>query len=217
MPAGPRPDPPDFTGKLTFFGLYPPVRWSNVMWIDVTNSGAVSLANLDQIADDAFAAFETHFIPVMNDNVELSGCQLVFWDNTGERQVTSSGFAQGGVSGEIALPANVAIGISWKTAAHYRGGHPRSYMVGGYADQMADVTRLTGGAQTAWASAAAGFRGDIDAIGPFGGVTSCELGVVSFVNGGAWRSPPIFRDFTGEGVDLRIDTQRRRLGPDVPA
>jgi len=32
----------------------------------------------------------------------------------------------------------------------------------------------------------------------------------------AWRTPPVFRDFVpgGATVDSRIDTQRRRLGPD---
>jgi hypothetical protein len=43
-----------------------------------------------------------------------------------------------------------------------------------------------------------------------------HLGVVSFVLRGEWRDPPVFRDFTPAAakVDARIDSQRRRLGPD---
>jgi hypothetical protein len=60
------------------------------------------------------------------------------------------------------------------------------------------------------------FHDTIESHIPIGdGIASLEHGVVSFVNDGAWRTPPLFRRFlVGAHVDSRVDTMRRRLGPD---
>jgi hypothetical protein len=217
VPEPPRPDPPDGTLKVTVFGRYPPVRWSNVLWFDCETSGSVALSAIDAVTDGVVTAFQTHFIPLMNTNTLLEGGQGVFWDASGEREVTADASAAGEDDSGTALPANCALGISWKTAGHYRGGHPRTYMVGLNQTALEDVTRFSGAAQTAWQSAAAGFRAEVNALDSTPTITAVTFSCMSFVRAGNWRTPPVHLHITGESVDSRLDTQRRRLGPDVPA
>lgn len=217
MPAPPRPDPPDNSLRVTIFGLYPPVRWSNVLWFDIDNVGAVALADIDAATDKVRQEWQEHFLPLLNTNVELLGAQGVFWDASGERVVDSDATGVGEHDTGVALPANCAAGISWKVASHYRGGHPRNYLPGVSSDMLADVTRFTGTFQNALQSAAAGFRTQVNQWAGQGSIVGIEFGCMSFVRNGAWRTPPVFLPINGESIDTRLDTQRRRLGPDIAA
>jgi len=109
----------------------------------------------------------------------------------------------------------VAACISWRLRAHYRGGHPRTYLPGIPDSAKVNVDEWSGSFTAAAVSAANAFKNDCNSAGS-GTVTDTQLGTVSFVHAGAWRTPPIFRPFVGDAfMDSRIDTQRRRLGADV--
>jgi hypothetical protein len=122
--------------------------------------------------------------------------------------------------GTVPLPANIACCITMKTNARWRGGHPRLYLTA--LDNSETVDRrfwLATFVQLVETQSEA-FRTLLNGM----------------TNGGAsWQlvclrrhktlptgehvlvDPPLPLPIIGMACDQRIDTQRRRLGPDVPA
>jgi hypothetical protein len=121
----------------------------------------------------------------------------------------------GGHSTSTDLSVNTALCVSWQVAAHYRGGHPRTYFCGLKQNDTVDVQSWTPSTISAWQSAANAFHATVNTFN-YGAIQGVRLGTVSFVLRNQWRSPTVFRDFVNGGavVDSRIDSMRRRLGPD---
>jgi hypothetical protein len=186
------------------------------MWGFATGSGEITLGVLHSLANALFGAYSSAFEPLLSIDWTLNQVQVVLWNSPDELIAFSDTvFAQGDVSGAN-LPANVAACITWPIPQHYKGGHPRSYICGLPVSALGTVTQFDGDFQSALANAAQDFHTAFEAAGPFSGIASVEHGVVSFVAGGAWRAPPVFRRIlSGASVDARIDSQRRRLGRDV--
>jgi hypothetical protein len=118
------------------------------------------------------------------------------------------------------LPANIACCVTMKTNARWRGGHPRMYLTGMDGAECVDRKSWT-----------ASFIQLVET--QFEAFRTLNNGMT---NGGAsWQficlrrhktlpdgshvlmDPPLPLPIIGIAVDGRIDTQRRRLGPDVPA
>ncbi|HEY9376020.1 MAG TPA: hypothetical protein VIQ02_02860, partial [Jiangellaceae bacterium] len=171
MPEGDRPDPPNGTLRVACSGLYPPTHWTNVFHLKITSTGEPDLDDIDSVLDAVNTAYVTNLLPVLSTNVEYQGCEGVYFGASGPIRLTADSTGSGAVSDAVALPANVAVGISWKIAASYRGGHPRTYLVGIDSDQIADVQRLTPAAQLLYQAAASAFRGDMQTIAPGAPIT----------------------------------------------
>ena len=201
--------------RVAALGLYPPARWANVFHLLIDRVGDATPAEVDEILDNFNTAWENSFLLVQSSNVQYLGCEAVYYGAAGPSRFQADGVGTGVTDTGVALPAQVAVGISWRIINSYRGGHPRSYICGAQSSMLDDVTRLNETAQEAWLLAASTFRGDINGMTPPGDVIDITLGTVSYVVDGEWRTPPVFRPYIGESVDHRVDTQRRRLGPDV--
>jgi hypothetical protein len=106
---------------------------------------------------------------------------------------------------------NLAKVISWLSGVYWRGGKPRSYLIGVSTADLASDTALTGAETAAITTAAAGFRTAANALTQ-GTITGTTLGFVSFSTGNAPRTPPLFFSFTGATAHPRVGSQRRRLG-----
>lgn len=186
------------------------------MW--VRNGGGVtpSDADLNAFALFLYNTYKARFLAHMHTSVVLEGCQLNYYGPSGLQigggHVENS---SGAVTGTI-TPASAAICISWRVQQRYRGGHPRTYLTGQTSENMFSSQRWTTGWAQSYQSEANAFHAAVNAHAG-GGLGDVHLGTVSFVLDGAWRSPPVFRDFTptAASVDVRIDSQRRRLGPDL--
>lgn len=202
--------------RIAISGLYPPAHWTNVFYVFGSEVGTPVYSELQALSDGVLGAYGDNFAAVANDNWQLVGAESVWYWTGGPTRVFSSTTVIGEADLGDALPANVAVGISWRQALSYRGGHPRTYLCGISQGQLDDVTRLGGVAQGNFQSAAEGFLSDVNALTPGASIGDVELGTVSFVNDGDWRLTPIFLSYLGASVDLRIDTQRRRLGRDIP-
>lgn len=215
MPSGPRPDPPTRFCKLVYHGSYGSTTWNNVMWLYLTGSGEITVPNLNDLAAACSGAYIDNFGPYLSSALSLDDTQVVLYAGGGD---VFEGHAVSGGSGSATggdLPANVAMCITWQIAPHYRGGHPRTYLAGMVDGHQLDATTWQGASVSALSSAAAAFHTDLEAISGVGsGITDVEHGVASFVRDGAWRTPPVFYRIVTGFVDTRIDTQRRRLGPD---
>lgn len=186
------------------------------MWL---LNGAASLpveSQLDAMCVYAFNAYKTHFLPICHQDVHLHEVELIYYGADGTVLGGSFvGDAAGGFTGPP-LTAQVATCVSWTVRQRYRGGHPRTYLPPPDANQAATHTTWSSTHQTNVAQRANDFHTEMRAYagGEWGDV---QLGTVSFVLDREWRDQPTFRGFNigGARVDGRIDTQRRRLGPDV--
>jgi hypothetical protein len=217
MPAPPRPDPPAGSIRASLNGINGPnSRWTNVFWIRDGSQSVPSDAALNSIAQIVYGSFKDKFLIHMNTEAVLEGCQVIYYGANGlaiggQYILNSNGTRVG-----TPLPAQVASVVSWHLQQRYRGGHPRTY-IGALVDDIMRDQRLF---LDSWCDtlrvSADEFHFQINAMNVGGGADS-HLGTVSFVLDKAWRSPPVFRDFTPGAaiVDNRIDTMRRRLGHDV--
>lgn len=186
------------------------------MWGYATGSGEITLGTLHDLANGLFGCYAEAFSPLLNLDSTLNQVQVVLWNTPDELVAYSDDVAVlGGVSG-LGYPANVACGITWPIAAHYKGGHPRNYLCGIPVAAGGTTKFFDNDFVSSVAEAAQAFHTAWESLTGYSGIATLEHGVVSFVDGGAWRAPPIFRRIMdGASVDKRIDTQRRRLGRDV--
>ena len=195
-----------------FFGTSP---WTNVFWL--RNGGGVTPSEADfiQVVNLLLSKYMATLLSLQHTSSQTTAATGLYYG--ADRilygvEVANTGFGQHAATAE---PASVAACIGWRVNQHYRGGHPRTY-IGGMSSQAIANPR---GLDPAWVSTAVtnanNFHSQVNAIS-VGNFIDTHLGVVSFVLRDAWRSPTIFRDFIPGAAhcDQRIDTQRRRLGPD---
>lgn len=128
-----------------------------------------------------------------------------------------NGTATAGSGIGTALPNSVSYCVQFKIARRYRGGHPRVYMPAMIATQQANATQVTAGYRTSAINAWTAFKTAIEAYtGPsLSPVKHCSI---SYYSGKDAQGKPILRTtpiadiITGYGGDLRMDSQRHRLG-----
>ena len=216
MPTGPRPFPPTRSFRVVYAGSYFGCQWMNVMWGFATGSGTITQADLQTLSSDLATVYGDNFMPLLASTCLLNFTEVTLYSSGDDaRDAFTSTAVAGGITANDELPAQVSACISWNIAPHYRGGHPRTYLCGHKSGQRASSVSWTGSYITALINAAVAFHEDFEAIGPIGdGIETIEHGAVSFVLDKEWRDPPVFRRILTGRVDSRIDTQRRRLGPD---
>lgn len=218
MPAGARPDPPAHSVRVIVAGTYggdTPV--ANTLWVRNGMGAAPSVADFDAFLQDVGDKFVSRFKGLTSAAMAWTNADGYYYDATGIALAASRTLTGAGTQSALPLPASVALCIGWQVQQHYKGGHPRTYLVGPDSGQLVGGRRFTTALTTSAVASANGFHNDVNAMS-HGGIAFCRLGVVSFVNKKAWRSPPVFRDYVTGGAhcDTRVDTQRRRLGRDVP-
>lgn len=210
--------------RVVVNGLFATVPVVNVMHFGLSTGGGGPLAQgvVDVIATGFRAAYVTRFIPLMNSSFTLNDITATDLTNNLGLVGTATGSTAGTLGG-TALPANVAMTVSWKTGRHYRGGHGRTYFPALVTTSVSTPNTWQGATVTAWQSAAASFRTDVNSIAglPANFVLVLLHRWKTVVDGAGNKVreelvPPTFEPITSAGVDTRIDSQRRRLGKDRP-
>jgi hypothetical protein len=172
---------------------------------------AYSSAGMLQLVTAFEAAYRAQILPRLSSNysgdtvagVDLSG-------PTGEfRQVSLSG---GGVGAGLTVPQSAACCITWKIARHYRGGHPRTYMGPLPTSAIESPTSLAAAYMTSASTSAQAFVTAINAI-TADGIAQRFVAVHRQIDGLKILTPITSLILSGV-VDSRIDSMRRRLGPD---
>lgn len=120
----------------------------------------------------------------------------------------------GGSSFTSVNSVQIALCVSWTISDRYRGGHPRTYLPGLTSDALSSGHLITTQAQTLWQNAAAGFLTNFNAI--TAGASSWKLVCVRYFSGHQLLPNPFVRPISGSAVHRRLDSQRRRLGKEVP-
>lgn len=218
MPAPPRPDPPADVCHVAISGnISTTTPWANIFWFRNGAGTTPTQGDLDLTIDGILAAYKAQFLPSLGTAVSLQRAIALYYGASGgilssDRSTTGSGARAAAV-----LPSNCAICVSWAIPAHYRGGHPRTYLPGPTIDTLATPRTFSPSYPTEIAGKANAFITAVNAI-VHGAISDVHLGTVSFVLRKAWRTPPVFRDFTPTGAhcDARVDSMRRRLGRDIP-
>ena len=114
----------------------------------------------------------------------------------------------------VDLPVQVALCLSWTISDRYRGGHPRTYLPGIVAGNLSQGRLLTTAGHTQYLNAAAAFLTNMNAI--TAGASSWKMVCVRYFSQHQLLPNPLVRLIGSEAVHGRIDTQRRRLGKEVP-
>jgi hypothetical protein len=218
MPTGQRPDPPAHSVHLTVGGTYggdTPI--ANTFWVRNGNAQVPTVATLDSLALWLGNAYVAAFLPQLSNALVITNCDAYYYGTAGIAVASSRPITGTGGKAGVALPANVALAVGWQVSTRYRGGHPRTYLVGPASDRLVGGRRFLQAYIDGVRDSANSFHAQIDAY-VSGELSGLHLGIVSFVNRKEWRSPPIFRDFVpgGAHADTRVDSMRRRLGRDVP-
>ena len=170
------------------------------------------------------ANFATQFDLLVNNTLttfmtsSMTHDESVFTDltsDTAPRVITTPGTA-GGNAGARA-PASAAAVVSWLIARRYRGGHPRTYLGGLIASQIAEPNTLAEPFRTNFQTAARNFVNNVALINVPGG-QGFNLVNLSYYDKNVTPAPPHLRpvpftdQITGANVHSRLDSQRRRLG-----
>jgi len=180
------------------------------------NTSVVS--NLQALADAVFNAATTGSSAIPNMFTSGTSLQSVTIRDMGgtSTSATSTHAPQPGVATGTGLPPQCAVTISWSITSSYRGGKPRTYVptpplsaVVPTGSSTLDPTFCTQ-ADGYWTA----LMNAINALTVAGG-GGYELGTVSYYTGHGVRPVPLFVPFIGVRVHERLDSQRRRSGPEV--
>ncbi len=210
MPA--LPDTP-FCVEVRFSGTYSSAKWVNVMHVGHSSPG-LTTTDLDTFAGAMRNQWNTNLAPLLNSSGVLTQTQCTdLSSHSGAVGVNTTASTGLRVSG-TALPANIALVISWKISRRYRGGHPRTYLVGMSSSDVNQNTLWTGTFQTAALAGARAFRTGVNAL-TLAGVAGVYLANLSYYHAGALRPTGALDAISDAVIHTRVDTQRRRLGKEV--
>lgn len=195
--------------KTAINGLYGDASWANILHWLYTGAGG-SQADMVTFATTVIDAFVNDLLPHLHTGVHTSDVVATDLTSSTAPEATVINVQNGGAIG-TGMAANTATVISHKIARRYRGGHPRTYLVGMETGNMTNFQQWAGAwlatIETAWNAF----------------VTDCESGVpaslgtitpvsVSYRSGGVARVAPVIDVITASAVQGRVCSQRRRLG-----
>lgn len=129
-------------------------------WRFGTSTANWASADLSTLANTVFNSWKSRFGPLMANYVTSADCQAVDIGTSTPNTGSSTGASAPGGSTGTWTPS-VAILINFHIAARYRGGHPRTYTPGPYANASTDNKTVTSAAQTAYATAMVGLVTDV--------------------------------------------------------
>jgi hypothetical protein len=205
----PAPNPlPDGAGRVRYDGNFDGSPWSTGHGFTFT--GTPDPGDLNDLANAFYTAWEDSLLDWTSEaNVLTSATVICTVGSSIEEGVHIA--SEAGTASDSELPVNIAAVISWKLAAHYRGGKPRNYLPGvtvgaqisnrAWKDEF--VSTLTGLAQDYLAAAN---------VITAGSVAVDAIGCWHLFRAGVALDPPEFGAYTDVAAQKRICTQRRRLG-----
>lgn len=191
------------------FGTQP---WNVIQHLQYTGP-APTVADLQTVATSVNSAFNTNYASLMPVGVSVTGIDLADLTNPAAAAASVSTTVTGTRAGTI-MPASTCIVVSWIINVRYRGGHPRSYYPFGVAADTQSVRAWTTAFVTSVNNASTAYRTALNAISVSG--TTYKMAVVSYVHNNAPRPTPVPFTVQSNVTHARIDTQRRRLGKEIP-
>jgi hypothetical protein len=200
--------------RIRLAGLYDGGPWNAIQHWHYTGSAPNSTA-VSAVCQGFETAWDDFIGPTCHTSVSLEAVEG--WDLTSPSG--ANGIAQSGATGDLItgsqLPRSVCAVVSWKVNFRWRGGHPRTYWPSGTTTSTQNGNSWTTTALNQFATGNQSYLNSVNSI-VASGLTG-KLCCVRYVADKQLLANPLVLDIVGLDVDSRIDTQRRRLGPDVAA
>jgi hypothetical protein len=133
--------------------------------------------------------------------------------NSAASQGSASATTVGTRSGTALSNAQAAV-ISWKVNMRWRGGHPRTYIPSTVSSDIVNGRLFTDTYVNLVNAAATTFRTTVNAL--TSGATTYKMVCIRRTINKVAQDPPVPLTITGNLVDHRIDSQRDRMGRDLP-
>lgn len=150
------------------------VRVRDRIFFSYTGAGP-TVADLNTFAGTISNAWNTNIVPQQNTGCTLTGITLTDLTSPSAAQTVTSQSRVGTLAG-VALSAGVAMIIKLKINRRYRGGHPRFYLAGRVAADLATSTSWVAANIAAAATAFSNFIGAAT-VGP-----PASIGTATHVN-----------------------------------
>lgn len=193
------------------------VNWT----VNMGSSVTPTVANLNTFAASIETEWKTEYLPALHTGVQYNETIVEWHDGTGNIVVGSASAPATGTDGGAQLPNSVSFVFSYRIAAGYRGGKPRSYVAGVTSHLISSaLNTFTVGIITAFNTALAHSFTTINGL-TVGGA-ACTWGEISYFEDAAerggtpppvQRATPLFRAFTGATMSPFVGHQRRRDKP----
>lgn len=210
MTTGTRPAPLAGTARVAISGTIWGHRWVNVFWLQIANSSAVTVNDLQTIANGIDAAWAANVIGVLDNHAVMQQIDVTFFPTSSTEVRFTGTYNRVGTQASQLTDAAACTVVDWIINAYYRGGKPRSYVPGVRADQVNNGSTFSAGYLTAAATGFNAFRNAINALTSTN-ITSTTMGTLSFIKNNAFRVTPVFFAYTSVKIRTTIGTQRRRL------
>jgi hypothetical protein len=202
------PLPPiDYVSRVAVQGEVGTGNWANIfhfLWDAQPSDG-----NMDYLATQVYNAYAAQFLPYVPSEWRLSSVVTVDLGSSPALPGSATG-SSAGSSGDPIISAQVCTLVKHIISRRYRGGHPRTYLPGGGASQLADADKWNSTQvdhmQTAWDNFISAVVG-----ATYTGNTLTGFVNVSYFSGGVLRTTPVVDSVTGSVVEAAVATQRRRL------
>lgn len=195
--------------KTTFQGRVSGVPWANIFHWQYS-SGPIDDTDAQTVATDLLSSFQDFLQPNVSTDVTIDTCVCEGLDSATAGVGAHTSSVNGTETG-AALPGNVCFLINHTIARRYRGGHPRTYFVGGPVEALTVPDQWSPGQV---ANMQTGFNGF---VGFAAGISTATakflfLSSVSYHSGGIPRVVPIVDTVLGSVAQPLVATQRRRIG-----
>jgi hypothetical protein len=191
------------------------VNWANVFWV-LTGSGTTPTpANCTALATSVYNSYHTRLFAHLGKDAHMTRC-VVNWYGPQPTQVTGDYLATtaGGSTNNTEVDS-LSMALSWRFAATWRGGKPRTYLPALPTEAFHDSNTLDSTFMATMLTGASNFLSDAPTWDVSGVFPSVQLGVMSFFSHNAPRTVGAFYPFTGVVIHPRIDSMRRRLGREI--
>jgi len=173
---------------------------------------AYTQSELNGLATSVRATWVTNMLPLITSAYSVTTVTTTDLTSPTAFVGSATGSDPGG-SGGVTQSAQVATCITWRIGRHYRGGHPRTYLVGpGAASNYTLPGSFSGAFLTLTATRIAAMLTAIGGFTPPSGGVPWSLCCLHYKLNGAVLTLPTPDPITAGVVNARVDTQRRRLG-----
>lgn len=199
--------------KIRWVGQNNGRPWNNILHAKFSGP-APSVADLTTYANQHATQWANNIASLCFTNTSLTAVQVVDLSSATSNSAEVTTSQAGTRAGPSSLPVNVAMVASENISLRYRGGHPRIYLPAG---TNVDVIQGHLWTTTFIAEANAGLGSMLTALNatPIGTGASF-LCAVSYRTAHTLRPTPLPFAVNSFIVHPRVDTQRRRLGKEIP-
>jgi hypothetical protein len=201
------------TVKIRYAGVNGATPWVSLDYVEYSG-GPPTGADLNTLAQSLGAGWGTTLAPLFGSQVKLNSVILTDIDsNTGNAGADGS-VHSGTRAGTAPVPVSISLVFSYSIPLRFRGGHVRKYWPG---PMQPDITggNLWEATFLALARSAAANWHALYANGRLNNVPVVHVGV-SYFSGHVARPVPLVLPISGAQVHPRVDSQRRRLGKELP-